>query len=134
MKKEHNKWWFIGGIFSGVILTLVVIWGIATVIFSGLITKDTLSTATSPNKQYVAKAQIADGGGLGLGPYSVVVTDKNGLPLLNSMTVYEIDDTEETKIDWQKNQLIWLDNQRLKIGNKIIEIHQSKSYFLEKGN
>ncbi|MDM5146467.1 hypothetical protein ICE98_03616 [Lactococcus lactis] len=50
--------------------------GIAALFSNAVSSTDTLSTATSPNMQYVAKAQFADGGGFGSGPYTVKVTTK----------------------------------------------------------
>lgn len=128
MKKKHKKWWFIGGIFSGVILTLLVLWGVATALFSGISTTKTLSTVTSPNKQYIAKAQFTDGGGFGSGPYTVKVTDKRALlPFFNTKTVYSISDTENNST-WENVKLRWLDNSQLKIGNSIVNVTNSKSY------
>lgn len=128
MKNKHKILWFLGGTFSGIIVSFCVLWGIAALFSNAVSSTNTLSMATSPNLQYVAKAQFADGGGFGSGPYTVKVTDKKALlPFFNTKTVYSISDTESSST-WENIKLKWLDNTYLKIGNKTIDVTNTKSY------
>ena len=56
------------------------------------------------------------------------VTNKKALlPFFNTKTVYSISDTESSST-WENIKLKWLDNTRLKIGNKTIDVTNAKSY------
>lgn len=128
MKKKSKILWFLGGAFSGVILSLFVLWGLGTLFVNSVSVTETLSVAVSPSKEFVAKSQFVDGGGFGSGPYTVKVTDKKALlPFFNTKTVYSISDTESNST-WENIKLKWLDNTRLKIGNKTIDVTNAKSY------